>query len=154
MQIAGFAVLSLLVVCFIFGNSLESRAESSQRSSRIVELVEPILGPLFDHSEERLSVFVRKTAHVLEFAALGFCLAGLTDGCWRRFWKGKTVFLPLLAVLAVAAADEVIQAFGDRACMAGDVVLDFLGGLVGLAVCCIAFEVIRALLKKRGFHHG
>ena len=153
-QIAVFAAMSLLVVCFIFGNSLESRAESSQRSNRIVELLEPILGPLFDHSEEKLSVFVRKTAHVLEFAALGFCLAGLADGCWRRFWKRKTVVLPLLAVLVVAGADEVIQSFNDRACMAGDVVLDFFGGLFGLAVCCVAFEVIRARLKKRGFHYG
>ena len=153
-QIFIFTVLSLLVVCFIFGNSLESRAESTHRSDRIVELVEPILGPVFDHSEEKLEVFVRKSAHFLEFAALGFCLAGLADGCRRRFWRRKTVLLPLFTVLAVATTDEVIQFFSGRACMARDVVLDFLGGLFGLAVCCVAFEMIRELLKKRGFHHG
>ena len=154
MQTAIFAVLSLLFVCFIFGNSMQSRAESIEQSDRIVEMVEPILAPVFDHSEEKLDIFVRKSAHFLEFAALGFCLAGLTDGCRCRFWKRKTILLPLVALMTVAVTDEVIQSFGDRSCMARDVVLDCVGGLFGLAVCCITLEVIRVLLKKRGFHHG
>ena len=153
-QTVVFVILTLLVVCFIFRNSLKNIAQSREQSGQIVEILEPILAPVFDNSEEKMEMFIRKAAHFVEFAALGFCLGGFADGLCSRFWKRVMLFLPLFFMLAVAVTDELLQSFNDRGSMVIDVVLDFCGGLAGLAALCVLFELIRVGMKKRGLNHG
>jgi len=153
-QTVVFMILTLLVVCFIFRNSLKNIAQSKEQSSQIVELLEPILAPVFNGSEEKMDVFVRKAAHFVEFSMLGFCLGGFADGLCRHFWKRVMLFLPLFLLLAVAVTDELLQSFNDRGSMVSDVVLDFCGGLFGLAALCVLFGLIRVLMKRRGLNYG
>lgn len=147
-QAAWYAALSLLVVCFIFWNSLQNAEASNAQSDGLLVWLKPLLAPLFGGSEELMYVFVRKAAHFVEFAALGLCLGGLTDGLHRRFWRGSLVFFPLFVVLSVAVTDEFIQSFSDRTSAVKDVILDFSGGVFGLAAACIIFAALYARKKR------
>ena len=69
----------LAALAFIWGNSLESAVESSLKSGRVRELIEPLLellvgqGNVTDH-------MVRKLAHLTEFAVLGALFVGIGTG--------------------------------------------------------------------------
>lgn len=145
-----FGVLSVLVIAFIFGNSLPSIEESKAQSGVLVALLRKMLDPLGKFSEDVFHVFVRKLAHLTEFGLLGFCLGGLTDGLKPRFWRSVYVFFTLFGVLAVAVTDEFIQSFTGRGSMVSDVILDFSGGLLGLFGMCICLVILRRFLKREG----
>ena len=149
-QILIFAILSMLVVCFIFKNSLPSIEESRTQSGVLVELLRKILDPFGKWPEGLFHRFVRKMAHLAEFALLGFCLGGLTDGLKRNFWCSMYLFFALFSILTVAVTDEFIQSFSGRGSMVSDVVLDFSGGVLGLFVVCICLAVLRRLFKREG----
>lgn len=149
-QILIFAILSALVVAFIFKNSLPSIEESRAQSGVLVELLKRILDPLGKWPEAAFHRFVRKMAHLAEFALLGFCLGGLTDGLQRNFWRSMHLFFSLFCVLTVAVTDEFIQAFTGRGSMVSDVVLDFAGGILGIFVACACLCVFRRLFKREG----
>jgi len=149
-QILIFAVLSVLVVGFIFKNSLPSIEESRAQSGVLVELLRKILDPFGKWPEAVFHRFVRKTAHLAEFALLGFCLGGLSDGLKPNFWRSMYLFFALFSVLTIAVTDEFIQSFTGRGSMVSDVVLDFSGGLLGLFVVCVCLTVLRRLLKREG----
>lgn len=125
-----FTILSLMVLGFIFGNSLQSRGESSARSSGIADLLRPLFDPFGRISDVQFHHLIRKLAHFTEFAALGFCLIGLAV---NTLWiEKKQRWVPALLSLATAVADETIQYFTGRACMIRDVLLDFSGALFGI----------------------
>ena len=149
-QITIFAVLSVLVIGFIFGNSLPSIEESRAQSGILVELLRRILDPFEKWPEAEFHRFVRKMAHLTEFGLLGACLGGLTDGLKPDFWRSVYMFFVLFSVLAVAVTDEFIQSFTGRGSMVADVVLDFAGGTLGLLGMCICLTVLRRLLKREG----
>jgi VanZ family protein len=77
---------------------------------------------------------IRKTAHVVEYAALALL-------CYRALRLSTGLGLPLQLLLAlalvagVAGLDETLQsAIPSRGGRLGDVLLDLAGGLLGLAV--------------------
>ena len=127
-----FTILSLLILSFIFGNSLQSREESSAQSRGIMDLLRPLLDPFGRLTEDELHHFVRKLAHFTEFAALGFCLGG---AALNTLWTGKKrIYLPMLLSAMAAVTDETIQAFTGRACMARDMLLDTCGAVFGIGI--------------------
>lgn len=149
-QVLIFAVLSVLVIGFIFRNSLPSIEESRAQSGVLVAFLRKILDPAGMWPEAQFHWFVRKLAHLTEFGLLGFCFGGLTDGLKANFWRSMHVFLALFGVLAVAVTDEFIQSFTGRGSMVSDVILDFGGGLLGLFGMCICLIVLRRFLKREG----
>lgn len=133
-----FAVLSVLMIAFIWSHSLQSRDQSSQESLGLLAMLTPMLKALGVADPESLHGFLRKAAHFAEFGALGLCICGFTVNLGRLLGQ-RLVSMPLFAVLSVAVADEFIQLFSGRAAMVQDVVLDFAGGLTGIAfavACC------------------
>ena len=129
-----FTILSLLILSFIFGNSLQSREESSAKSRGIMDLLRPLLDPFGRLTEDELHHFVRKLAHFTEFAALGFCLGG---AALNTLWTGKKRILsPILWSAMAAVTDETIQYFTGRACMVKDMLLDTCGAVFGIV--CVA----------------
>ena len=127
-------LLVLLVIgCMYYFSSQDSNA-SGELSGWFVTFFKYRLS---DH-------FIRKSAHFLEFAALGFLLTTFC-GC------GKKMLFALPIGLLVAAADEFHQTFSaGRAAMLPDVLLDFSGVLFGFAIvflCTILAE------KKNGSCH-
>ena len=137
-----FVILGLLLVCFIFSNSAQSRSESIDQSRAVMNLVKPILDPHNRVSDDVFHRYLRKAAHFTEFAVLGFSLMGLSD-CLP--WKGKKkqrLAMPMLVSLFVAATDEIIQIFSPlRGPGISDVLLDLCGAAFGVA-CMAAFLLI------------
>lgn len=142
-KVALFVILILLLIGFIWGNSLLSKEASGEQSGFWMRLLQPLLNPNGRIPEDAFHQSVRKAAHFAEFAVLGLLVGGLfaTIGLLRgkRFWS-----LPVLMVLLVAVLDEYIQYFSDRGSAVTDVILDFSGGLTGLGIAALlAFWINR-----------
>ena len=121
-------VLLALTLCFIWGNSLLSREDSSELSGGLLAWLTPLFRALrLEAVDEHV---LRKLAHFGEFALLGLELAGLFF--LNRGRAFKSACLSALCALAAASADETIQLFSGRAAMLKDVLLDFAGALTGI----------------------
>lgn len=140
-----FALLSLLLVCFIFSNSAQSRVESATVSGAVMDFLKPILDPFGRIDDGAFHHYVRKAAHFAEFAALGFSMMGLSVCLpWKR--KKLRLLIPLLVSLLIAAADETIQIFSPlRGPGVKDVLLDFCGAAFGVACMAVLLLIIKRL---------
>lgn len=143
----GLMVLAIVVITsVIFMKSLENISTSHSYSDAIAEAIS---SEDDDYIEKgRLEVFVRKSAHVIEYAVLGFAVMCLTLNIYKTF---KKLFIGVAAfyVLAVAVADEHIQSFSDRTSSTDDIVLDFGGALFGFAVTFGLYWIIKYVQSKR-----
>lgn|GEM_PF-351537 len=141
-------LLATAVVIFLF--SAQDGQESSETSGMVVEKVVMITHPDFQTLAppaqasiwERTSFVVRKCAHFLEYAALGFFLRLLAASYGLRFaamwaWLSGTLY---------AGTDELHQLFSDaRSGMWQDVALDSAGVLFGgAAALALLFIASRA----------
>ena len=139
-------LLTVMTVGFIWTNSCMPKEVSGEQSGFWMRLLQPILNPNGRIPEADFHQAIRKAAHFAEFAMLGFLVGGLFAAvaarAGKRFWS-----LPILLVLLVAVLDEYIQFFADRGSAVTDVILDFTGGLTGIALAAI---VTLWILKKRG----
>lgn len=140
-RIIFFVLLSILAVCFIFSNSLEPREVSNDRSNGIVDEIKPIIDPQDTIPRGTFNHYVRKSAHFLEFAALGFCLMGLTDAIGRKRHI-RRISTALLAALLVASTDETLQFFAvERGPGVKDVLIDCSGAACGLALMLLCLKI-------------
>ena len=144
----------LLLLCFIFGNSLLNREESGEMSASVLDFLHPVLRPVAEFfsrepvTEEFLHHLVRKLAHFTEFAALAcFSALLLLQLCsrWRTPYLGYLLFGMLLA----AVTDEFIQSFTGRGPSVRDVMLDFCGALTGMLLTFLLAELIRSLKRNK-----
>lgn len=129
------ALLTTLVLCFIWGNSCMNGEASGAVSDGLGAWLAKVFG------EVSITV-IRKLAHFSEFAALGFLLQ------WQRIlWSRKSAAEPILFGLLAAMADETIQLFTPgRASMVTDVWIDFGGVLTGTALLLLLF---RLFIRKK-----
>lgn len=156
------ALTLLLILCtlgaqiFIFSNSLKGGEESAKQSGAVVEIVRPSVEQILpavkvEPTEDNVVRFVRKAAHFLEFALLGF-LCCVTA---RMFTKKKVLFLtiPFGYSVLTAFADEGIQLFSQgRAGRFTDVLIDSGGALTGLLLAfgCVALaEWFKTRMKRK-----
>lgn len=110
--------------------------ESAQQSGFFTQLFSRILKN-FPSAE----LIVRKSAHFLEFTALGF---SFSLALYTQFSKFKTAGAVGLTSL-YAATDEFHQLFVDgRACRFADWLIDTAGGLTGAVV----FLLLALLVQK------
>lgn len=129
-------VLIILVLCFIWGHSMKTAAESSRISSGLLELF-PFLKLLGEHA-------VRKIGHFSEFTALGFLL------CLRFRGENKPLSLPLVCGILTAMVDETIQMFiPGRSCEVRDVWIDTAGVCFGMMLALTVYRIIRKGNKKQ-----
>jgi len=143
------ALLIVLTLCFIFGNSLQSRDDSAEQSGRIVKLLKPILDPNDRLTYDEFHKIVRKTAHFVEYAALGFECALLAFFVNSKLRLCGALYSAGGCLLA-ADIDEYIQLLVDRGSAVADVLLDFCGAVCGIAAGFAAvYIVLRIKNKKR-----
>lgn len=151
-SLAFAAVLACMVLIFFF--SAQPVGESRQTSGKLVLLIDRLFAKhlqTMTSSERagwivRCTRFVRKTAHLLEFAALGasfawyFCV-------FDRLTDRRRLFFAWAAALLYAVSDELHQFFvPGRGPGALDVLIDAAGALAGAGVAvCTA----RRLRKRR-----
>ena len=140
----------MLVLGFIYGNSLQNGEESMQTSGAVVEVVKPIVDPE-DHIEDDLfSTIVRKLAHFTEFFWLGMALCGVWIGAqaWSTLSRLRVSELLFFALLC-AVADEFLQSFTGRTSSVRDVLIDFGGALCGLLLTMLVVRGVGRVLAKR-----
>ena len=137
-----FLLLTVLLVGFIFWNSLQSGEESNLRSGMVMKVLEKIFDPQDRIPDNTFHYFVRKGAHFTEFAALGWSLGGLFDVI-GIIMKKRFVSLPLLCSLMTAVTDEFIQSFGTRSSKVADVILDFSGACTGFVIMLCFLWILR-----------
>ena len=121
------AVLLILTLCFIWGNSLLNRDDSADVSQGLMELLSPLFEDLGVDTGDDL--WLRKAAHLGEFCALGCELTLLF--CLNASLRWQSVCNACFCALLAALSDETLQLFSGRACMLQDVLLDFAGALIG-----------------------
>ena len=127
-------------IVFIFRNSLQVAAVSSDRSYQVMKIVNSVLakvnlGPLSQH-------VIRKLAHFCEFMLEGFWLMLCLRVYTRHFFKH--VSWPMLGGLLTALTDETIQLFvPGRSGQVTDIWIDFSGVMTGLLVGLILLGLVR-----------
>ena len=143
--------LVILMLAFIWGQSLMPGDMSSMESEWVLTLVRPVVELLqrglsalgYDFE---LSYLVRKLAHFSEYAVLGvlmFLLFVKPDGRSRYI-------LPAGLCLASACVDEGIQIFAvERGPALRDVILDFAGSCAGILAAGFVMMVLYTLSYNR-----
>lgn len=151
--IAVFALLILMTVGFIWGNSLKNIEQSAAQSTPVAESLQPVIDPQEKMEKPVFHEFVRKLAHVTEFFALGVFAAGFALSL-GAYLKKVFVSMPILLALIVAVGDEFIQHFTGRGSQVTDVVLDFAGSLAGLGLAWLAVWVFKKIRKGKVSTNG
>ena len=139
-----FILLVIACMIFIFCMSAEIASESDDTSGFFVELLSKVLGK--DETDDFIT-FVRKLAHMFEFAMLGLCSYMLV--CHYDIkTKIRFVFV-FVFCLVYAASDELHQYFvPGRACRFTDVCIDAFGSFIGILFAFIIFYLIIKRRKK------
>ena len=148
------ALLTLLWLAFIYGNSLQTGAESGEASGwvhRLINTIPELLGwgsPISEH-------FIRKAAHFTEFAILGFLICSdiwciFTFSWARPLYTTAPFFLVSVPICAVfASIDEYLQSFIDgRGPSVTDVFIDTSGALFSTILFIAIYCVIWYIHKK------
>ena len=138
-----------LMVCFIWGNSLEPASTSGALSGGVLEFLQGCLAGVGLPYEWLTDHIVRKMAHFCEYMLEGFLLTLCLRVYTRRFVRH--ISWPILGGLLTALTDETIQMFSDgRSSQITDVWLDFSGVLTGILVgmFCLALCRMCWLLYK------
>ena len=135
------ALVSAFVwLLFIWSNSLQTAAESSQVSRGVLSWVVPFLARS-GIPEELWHTLIRKLAHMAEFAAAGVlwfaALCPEKEKTPRMYRKcGGAAWL---VCIAAAVLDETIQKFvPGRSGELRDVCIDVLGSLLGVLAAALA----------------
>lgn len=140
-----FWLLSASCAGCIFWLSSRSGDQSQSMSDSIRGILAKILGlPLG-------SFIVRKSAHFLEYAALGFLI-----GC--ALFLSRRRFSPIFSVLCCAlysVSDEIHQYFvPERACRIFDVGVDTFGSLTGALALALVIIVVNSIAMRRKEKHS
>lgn len=144
--IVALAIVLLLVVSFIWGNSMLSPELSSEFSESVGRIIANITG----EGNEMVTaggLSVRKLGHFAEFFALGvianliLCLT-VRSKCFRAL-------LSVIVGISVPLLDETIQIFSGRGPSIVDVWIDIAGYATGCLVVFLAVSVYKKLSKMR-----
>lgn len=140
------SILSILVVVFIFKNSMTVGVASQAISDGIVAKLARIF-QAFGLDYETSSYITRKMGHVLEFALLGFVLCANTLLYSKKF---SHIAWPLLLGLLTALCDEFIQGFvPGRSSQVSDVFIDFIGLFGGVIFMYLLYLIFSAPKRRR-----
>lgn len=130
-KVAWVVLLVLLCTLFIFSNSLKNSEESHADSGFFVEIVESVADAIFPGNECDWSFIVRKGAHLFEFFVLGVFTALSSLFVVKR--RRSALLVAFLYLCFIASIDEFIQLFTGRTSSFSDVMIDLVGGCVGVA---------------------
>lgn len=148
-------VLITATLVFIWTNSMEAPAESSEKSQWVMELLTPFL-EVFVGKGNVTEFLVRKLAHFCEFGLLG-CELSLMLILRKRQVLQWYVNVAMFA-FTVAALDETIQIFADRGSSLADVWLDTAGALTGIigvwVLYAIGSRIVCRMRQKRSLRNA
>lgn len=143
-----FMTITLIWTAVIFSFSLQSGDVSGDLSGSVLEALLGFFMPGVLESPEKLELFhliLRKSAHFTEFMILGV-LSSIALNCMKVGYKS---IIGLAYCVLIASLDETLQLFvSGRAGRVQDVLIDGSGGLAGIMIVFICFEVTKCNLKK------
>lgn len=151
-----FLLLSLAIMTYIFIMSAQTATVSTQNSGRVIRKIAAILVEGFEKKPEAyqidfissLQLLVRKAAHFIEFAALGFSVAGFVFTFDGKIVYKKSIIAFTCAFL-YAVSDEVHQLFvPGRSCQISDMLLDAFGIICGILFLNLAYVILLKLIKR------
>ncbi len=143
-QTVALTILVVVVLMFIWGNSLVPGETSGEISDGVTTFIARVLGI----ESETMGHYVRKAAHFTEYAVLGITISVLLLWIGER---GKDYFMPLgLCMLAFPFIDETIQLFTpDRGAMISDMWIDIGGFALGSVIVLLINRTVHAKRNKR-----
>lgn len=148
------AILSLACMVNIFMFSREDGEKSSKTSGKVTDTVIDVTVKDYEQKpakekksiREKVSFWVRKTAHFTIYTLLGL-MVSLTIGKRKIFSLGTLG--ALLFCFMYAVSDEIHQSFTpDRSCEFRDVMIDTSGAALGILISISVMAVIKALNRK------
>ena len=140
------SILILATLCFIWGNSILSKTQSSAGSGKLFLKFQPFFDRVFGEGVITHNIF-RKITHFCEFGLLGievFVLHALLHKI-----KPVNLILVLIYGLAVASVDEIIQIFSNRGARVFDVLIDFWGFTTAVLVLTLFTLIIRKIKTRK-----
>ena len=146
-----YCTLTLSLIA-VWGQSCMNKTESAVYSDMVIDTVAPVdelkEGGEAEYGEYmRLNAIVRKAAHVIEYALVGFqvmCILFL-----RKKTKIRDYITCVYIGLTVALVDETIQIFSSRGPLILDLWIDLGGIVVGIGVALL-IRLIVLKTKKSG----
>ncbi len=154
-------LLCILMIGWIFSNSLKAAPESSQQSSQVTENVKDVIetinpdvtfgGATEEEDFNILHGIVRNMGHFCEFALL----CALLTWCVLSYTTKKPFMLiPVPLAIGVAFLDEYVQTFSDgRAQEMKDVLIDSCGAASGfvfaVVAVCLGVLIFRVWQRKK-----
>lgn len=135
-------ILILLMLVFIWGNSILPASISSKISAFVARLL----------GKGTAEAHVRKAGHFTEFFAFGAALGlyvplrGRTGGELAMRLALPGLFVPLM--------DETIQMFNDRGPQVRDIWIDIAGYTCGCLLALLVFFCARHFLRRRKERRG
>lgn len=136
-------IFLVLILAFIWGNSILDGQKSSEISDTVVEIVKDEISDMSENYSDKavekidLSYLVRKGAHIIEFVLLAVCLMIIFLDHY------ELMFCVLFLGLSTAIIDETIQLFNDRSSSIVDVWLDMLGFSIGVLLTILTVRLIK-----------
>lgn len=141
--------LSAGMLIFIFYNSSLDADESTEQSDAVLLFINSLLSRLGVGAEAG-ELFVRKSAHFIEY----FMLGGLVSGAVYSYTLSRRRLLCIAPPICLAAAicDELIQSgSAGRACSVSDMALDFSAALIAALLLSGALY-LSGRKRKEGKH--
>ena len=149
-------VACVIMLGFIFSNSLKTAEQSTAQSSTVVDAVQKVAQAVAPESKianatgdayDRLHEQVRSWAHFFEFLALG----ALFGWCYFSYTLQKRyLYVSACAVIIVPVIDELLQIFSaGRGFSFADVLVDVCGGLVGIGVAAVTVLLGLVIYRKK-----
>lgn len=139
-----FRYFILILCCIvIFCFSAQNGSESTSESDRIFNIVKAIFYPDYNSmtSHEQfvlkmnLTHYIRKTAHFLVYTCLGFLAF---SALFQIKSKKRRIIFSVIFCCFYACTDELHQNFvSGRTPLAGDVLIDTCGGLLGASLALL-----------------
>ena len=152
-----FGILIIINCTAIFYFSNQIADNSSQQSSRVVELVSDILPTIKKMQEPKKTVIkkniitpiVRKTAHFLIYAMLGIWTINFIN-TFKKLKTSKKIILSMLFCMLYAITDEIHQTFiSGRSGEIRDLLIDSLGALTGMMLILLLGKVMSKIINKQ-----
>ena len=143
------ALLSVLLIVFIFSNSLDNATESTKKSDAVYTAINQVAKEI-GIKKEITKAFIRQSAHFLEFTALGISSALTLIFAFAPSPKQKlsqrlaftVLTLPFCALIALI--DEYIQTFSaGRVFDVADILTDTAGSFVGVILTFSVYLIVR-----------
>ena len=132
-----YSFLSILIMGFIFGNSLMDAVDSNSESGFLTAFAQHVLNWLGFHVPiAELHHIIRKCAHFTEFALESFFVVKALSAfrVRRQTWLAYALLIGLLT----AVIDENIQLYSiGRSGQVTDVLLDFSGTIAGVVIAML-----------------